>query len=114
MDAMSFFYRAALPAVSASDAKRAICRVVEKFGMDSRILTQSLAELSGGQRRRLELLIRLETLLVRSEQTEIGERPAALVLLDEPTTGLDVYNERSFIDSISKLRGHEGLRGLKF
>lgn len=102
-DAMSFLYRAALPHASPKNARDAVRDMLPRFGIEADILRQPLAELSGGQRRRLELLVRLQTLMDRSARHGIGQRPVALVLLDEPTSGLDAHNERKFIHSIVRL-----------
>ena len=57
-------------------------------------LDKSLDRLSGGERRRVELWARLRVL-----RDFAGERPGLLVL-DEPTTGLDVVQERKYMDML--------------
>jgi ABC-type multidrug transport system ATPase subunit len=109
-DAMSFLYRAALPHASPKTARAAVHAMLPLCGMQAKVLQQPLAQLSGGERRRLELQVRLKTLMDRSAQHGIGQRPAALVLLDEPTSGLDAHNERKFIASIVAL--HENFPDL--
>jgi len=70
-------------------------------------LDKSLDRLSGGERRRVELWTRLRVL-----RDFAGERPGLLVL-DEPTTGLDVVQERKYMDMLRDgLRQNPGVAAL--
>jgi ATPase subunit of ABC transporter with duplicated ATPase domains len=74
-------------------------RICTHLGLPERVLTQSIATLSGGQRRRVELA---RILFAASDG---GSQSATTLLLDEPTNHLDA-------DSITWLRSflsaHEG------
>lgn len=69
-------------------------------------LGQPVNRLSGGERRRLELWIRLKVLSCR---TAIQSKPA-LLILDEPTTGLDLTEERRYLKMLhERLLGTQGV-----
>ena len=59
------------------------------------VLTKNLGDLSGGERRRTELLARLVAM-------KSSSRPA-LLILDEPTTGFDPANAQGFIRNVRKV-----------
>ncbi len=79
-------------------AQSEAARICANLGLAERVLSQPLATLSGGQRRRVELA---RILFAASESAAAGQ-PGTVLLLDEPTNHLDA-------DSISWLRGF--LRG---
>jgi ATPase subunit of ABC transporter with duplicated ATPase domains len=80
-------------------AESEAARICTHLGLPERVLTQSIATLSGGQRRRVELA---RILFAASDG---GSQSATTLLLDEPTNHLDA-------DSITWLRSflsaHEG------
>jgi ATPase subunit of ABC transporter with duplicated ATPase domains len=80
-------------------AESEAARICTNLGLPERVLTQQIATLSGGQRRRVELA---RILFAASDG---GSQSATTLLLDEPTNHLDA-------DSITWLRGflqgHEG------
>lgn len=59
-------------------------------------LSTSVNRLSGGERKRIELWARIQVLNSRRNK----KRPALLVL-DEPTTGLDIPEERNFLSDLT-------------
>jgi len=75
-------------------------RICSNLGLPDRVLAQSLATLSGGQRRRVEL-----ARILFAASGDSGGNAGTTLLLDEPTNHLDA-------DSIgwlrSFLKGHEG------
>ncbi len=54
---------------------------------------QDLTSLSGGERRRIELLTRLASM-------KAAKKDRVLVVLDEPTTGFDAYSQFQFLSGI--------------
>jgi ATPase subunit of ABC transporter with duplicated ATPase domains len=80
-------------------AESEAARICTNLGLPERVLSQQLATLSGGQRRRVELA---RILFAASDG---GSQSATTLLIDEPTNHLDA-------DSITWLRGflqqHEG------
>ncbi|MBV9314640.1 MAG: ABC-F family ATP-binding cassette domain-containing protein [Pseudonocardia sp.] len=82
-------------------AESEAARICAHLGLLDRVLGQTLATLSGGQRRRVELA----RILYAASDAGVGGRSATTLLLDEPTNHLDA-------DSISWLRSflqrHEG------
>ncbi len=81
-------------------AESEAARICSNLGLPGRVLTQPLATLSGGQRRRIEL-----ARILFQATGDTGGNAGTTLLLDEPTNHLDA-------DSISWLRGflqsHEG------
>ena len=69
-----------------------------------RVLGTSVTRLSGGERRRIELWARLHVLKM------LPRDRFALLILDEPTTGLDVPDERRYLENLRKMM--EGLPNL--
>ena len=63
----------------------------------TRILGASVTSLSGGERRRIELWARLYIL------NKLPKERLALLILDEPTTGLDVPDERRYLEDLRKM-----------
>jgi ATPase subunit of ABC transporter with duplicated ATPase domains len=82
-------------------AEAEAARICAHLGLPERVLDQTLATLSGGQRRRVELA----RILYAASDAGAGGRSATTLLLDEPTNHLDA-------DSIAWLRSflqrHEG------
>lgn len=62
----------------------------------SSVLDNSVTQLSGGERRRVELWARLAVL------KKLPHDRMALLILDEPTTGLDVPDERRYLTELRK------------
>ncbi len=62
-----------------------------------RILDTPVTRLSGGERRRIELWARLHVLEM------LPKDRLALLILDEPTTGLDVPDERRYLEDLRKM-----------
>jgi len=83
-------------------AESEAARICAHLGLPDRVLTQEIATLSGGQRRRVELA---RILFAASDGGGGGASSATTLLLDEPTNHLDA-------DSITWLRSflsaHEG------
>jgi hypothetical protein len=61
-----------------------------------RVLDTSVTRLSGGERRRIELWARLAVLEALPKDRQ------SLLVLDEPTTGLDVPDERHYLESLRR------------
>ena len=61
------------------------------------VLDNPVTKLSGGERRRIELWARL-TVLKSMPKDRLG-----LLILDEPTTGLDVPDERRYLEDLRQL-----------
>ena len=61
-----------------------------------RVLGTPVTRLSGGERRRIELWARLHVL------KKLPKNRFALLILDEPTTGLDVPDERRYLEFLSQ------------
>lgn len=73
--------------------KRKITEYFSEHGLQT-TLAQPLCSLSGGQRKRVEVLARVVGAVERS--AENGDSPDIVFLLDEPMTGLDVRNQREY------------------
>lgn len=63
-----------------------------KFGLEN-VLEQPLKDLSGGERKRVEIIARLTGVELRDRQVRQDE---VIFLLDEPTTGLDNATQREY------------------
>lgn len=61
------------------------------------VLGKPVTSLSGGERRRAELWARLKVLGTLSQDRRLG-----LLILDEPTTGLDVPDERRYLEELRR------------
>jgi ABC-2 type transport system ATP-binding protein len=93
----SLIYHAALHGIGRSLARARVAQVLEKFALADRI-DDKVRNLSGGQMRRLEIARALI-------------HDPALLLLDEPTVGLDVEARQSLIREVRRLVAEEG-RGI--
>jgi len=68
----------------------------ERFGLSTSLLDQKVSSLSGGEAKRLQLL------------TTVVSEPS-VVILDEPTTGLDPTSREILWNEIRRLRDHGAL-----
>lgn len=82
-------YRNIKIAVGRAITKNDVGNELEKVGLDSKILNDKVKTLSGGMKRRVALL---RALIAESD----------IVLLDEPTKGLDDANKRVVLDYIKE------------
>lgn len=90
----SLLYHAALHGIGRSQARARVAYVLEKFQLADR-LHDKVRNLSGGQMRRLEIARALI-------------HDPALLLLDEPTVGLDVEARQGLIREVRRLVAQEG------
>jgi ABC-2 type transport system ATP-binding protein len=90
----SLLYHAALQGIGPGEARPRLIHLLQKFGLADRI-DDKVRNLSGGQMRRLEIA---RALL----------HDPALLLLDEPTVGLDVEGRRSLITEVRRLATEQG------
>ena len=88
-------YRAALYGIGGADFKCALEETVERFDLKD-ILKRPLCKLSGGQKRRVDIA------------RALIHKPK-LLILDEPTTGLDPKTRITVWRIVEKLRKEEGL-----
>jgi ABC-2 type transport system ATP-binding protein len=94
----NLYYHCALHGLSRRDAARRITAEIERVGLvDQR--RDKTRQLSGGQRRRIEIA---RALL----------HEPRLLLLDEPTVGLDIASRQFMLDHVRRLCREEGLAGL--
>lgn len=91
----NLLYYAALHGLSGKAAERAALRALDRLGMAERA-GERVSALNGGHRRRMEIA---RTLM---------HEPAVL-LLDEPTVGLDAMARRAITDHVHQLCAAEGL-----
>jgi ABC-2 type transport system ATP-binding protein len=94
----NLFYHCALHGLSHRDAAQRIAAEIERVGLaDQR--GEKARRLSGGQRRRVEIA------------RALLHRPR-LLLLDEPTVGLDISSRQFMLDHVRQLCGEEGIAAL--
>jgi ABC-2 type transport system ATP-binding protein len=91
----NLLYGAALHGLPRAEARRRAARELERIGMAERA-GEAVRSLSGGQRRRVEIARALLT-------------TPALLLLDEPTVGLDAASRSFLLDHVRRLCREEGL-----
>ena len=96
--AQNLFYHAALHGLPRRDAAVRIEREIERVGLTDR-MHEKARTLSGGQRRRVEIA------------RALIHRPKML-LLDEPTVGLDIASRQFLLDHVRMLCREEGLAAL--
>ena len=94
----NLFYHCALHGLSRRDAARRIAVEVERVGLADR-RRDKVRQLSGGQRRRVEIA------------RALLHHPR-LLLLDEPTVGLDISSRQFMLDHVRRLCREEGLAAL--
>lgn len=87
--------RAALYGIYSSEAKKRIDELAEKLCFKD-LMTRTVGKLSGGQRRRIDVA---RALLHKPE----------VLILDEPTTGLDPQTRKTLWEVIRDLRLHDGM-----
>ena len=88
-------YFAALRGLPGGEARRRIAALLEEIGLTDKAKSK-VRILSGGQRRRVEVA------------RALLDRPA-LLLLDEPSTGLDIGTRRWLIDHIHRIAREDGI-----
>jgi ABC-2 type transport system ATP-binding protein len=94
----NLYYHCALHGLSRRDAARRIAAEIERVGLvDQR--RDKTRQLSGGQRRRIEIA------------RALLHQPR-LLLLDEPTVGLDIASRQFMLDHVRRLCRDEGLAAL--
>ena len=94
----NLFYHASLHGIARGVAAERVAHEIERVGLQDR-LRDKVRELSGGQRRRVEIA---RALLHRPK----------LLLLDEPTVGLDIASRQFLLDHVRRLCREEGLAAL--
>jgi len=94
----NLFYHCALHGLSRREAAQRIAIEVERVGLTDRRRDKA-RELSGGQRRRVEIA------------RALLHQPR-LLLLDEPTAGLDISSRQFLLDHVRRLCREEGLAAL--
>lgn len=87
--------RAALYGIYGAEAKKRIDELAEKLCFKD-IMTRTVGKLSGGQRRRIDVA---RALLHKPE----------VLILDEPTTGLDPQTRKTLWEVIRDLQLHDGM-----
>ena len=96
--AQNLFYHAALHGLPRREASIRLRREIERVGLTDR-MREHARTLSGGQRRRVEIA------------RALIHQPR-LLLLDEPTVGLDVASRQFMLDHVRMLCREEGLAAL--
>ena len=94
----NLFYHAALHGISHSQAAGRIASEIPRVGLADR-RRDKVRQLSGGQRRRIEIA------------RALLHQPR-LLLLDEPTVGLDIASRQFLLDHVRRLCREEGLAAL--
>jgi ABC-2 type transport system ATP-binding protein len=94
----NLYYHCALHGLSRREAGRRITAEIERVGLSERRRDKA-RQLSGGQRRRVEIA----RALLHQPQ---------LLLLDEPTAGLDISSRQFLLDHVRGLCREEGLAAL--
>jgi ABC-2 type transport system ATP-binding protein len=93
--AQNLFYHAALHGLPRREAAARIRHEIERVGLTDR-MRENVRTLSGGQRRRVEIA------------RALIHQPK-LLLLDEPTVGLDIASRQFLLDHVRMLCREEGL-----
>lgn len=96
--AQNLYYHAALHGLARREAAARIRREIERVGLTDR-MHEKARTLSGGQRRRVEIA------------RALIHQPKML-LLDEPTVGLDIASRQFLLDHVRMLCREEGLAAL--
>ncbi len=91
----NLYCRAALYGIRGDDAEKRVKELSEMFEL-SALMERQLGKLSGGQRRRIDIA----RALIHSPK---------ILILDEPTTGLDPQTRQLLWETITKLRKNNGL-----
>lgn len=91
----NLIYHGALHGLAPLETKRRATEELERIGLHERA-RDKVRRLSGGQMRRVEI------------SRALLHRPR-LLLLDEPTVGLDIDSRQSIVDHVQKLCREEGL-----
>ncbi len=94
----SLYYHAALHGLSRREAAARIAAEIERVGLGER-RRDKVRRLSGGERRRVEIA------------RALLHRPR-LLLLDEPTVGLDIASRQFLLDHVRRLCREEGIAAL--
>jgi ABC-2 type transport system ATP-binding protein len=94
----NLFYHCALHGLPHREAARRIAAEVERVGLTEQ-RRDKVRQLSGGQRRRVEIA------------RALLHQPR-LLLLDEPTVGLDIASRQFMLDHVRRLCREEGLAAL--